>query len=195
VAALARLTTEDWSVPAANVDWTCRETLEHICSLGYGPQLAARAQSFRPLALTVASGAPLDDLLWTMRVMSLILAEVARATPPEARAYHPAGMADASGFVAMGMDELLVHTHDIATGLGAAFDPDDALVRVVLDRLFPWWPRSDEPWPALLWANGRGSLGGAPAVGAAWLWHCAPLDEWDGTVPCWDPVEGRPVTD
>jgi hypothetical protein len=93
----------------------------------------------------------------------------------------------------MGMDELLVHTADIATGLGAAFTPDEEPVRLVLDRLFPWWPRGEEPWPALLWANGRLDLPGRPSLGAAWVWHCAPVEEWDGTLPRWDPVAGRPV--
>jgi len=46
-----------------------------------------------------------------------VLAEAARATPSEARAYHPAGMADAAGFVAMDTNELLVHTNDILDGI------------------------------------------------------------------------------
>ncbi len=191
VAVLGPLLDEDWDVPAGALDWTCRETLEHVCGLAYAPVLATRAASFRPLALAVASGAPLGDLLWTAEVMARILAEVARAAPASARAYHAAGRADPSGFVAMGMDELLVHTADIADGLGARSTPDERLVTLVLDRLFPWWPRDAEPLTALLWANGRRDLPGRPSLGAAWVWHCAPLDEWSGTVPRWDPVAGR----
>src|SRR5688572_29218288 len=52
--ALEALMGRDWTVPAANVDWTCRQTLEHMCALAYGPQLAVRASTFRPLALIVA---------------------------------------------------------------------------------------------------------------------------------------------
>lgn len=188
---LEPLTGSDWTVPAGGLDWSCRQTLEHVCSLGYGPQLASRAGSFRPLALMVTPDASLDDLLWTMRVMARVLADIARYAPPEARAFHPAGMADATGFIAMGMDELLVHTHDIAEGLDAEFEPDDRLARKVLDRLFPWRPPQANPWPSLLWANGRLSLPDLPAVGAEWLWHCAPLAEWNGTVPRWDPAAFR----
>lgn len=183
----------DWSVKAGELDWSCRVTLEHVCSLGYPSVLATRSSSFRPVALAVNTDADIGELLWTMRAGAHVLAEIARAAPPTARAFHPAGMADASGFVAMEGDELLVHTHDIAAGLGTGFRPPDHLTLAVLDRLFPWWPKDAEPWPALLWANGRGSLRGHEDRGAEWLWHCAPLDEWDGTVPTWDPVTGLPA--
>jgi len=190
---LEPLVDRNWTGRAGNLDWNGRQTLEHLCVLAYAPVLAARASTFRTLALAVRPGAAIDELLYTMKVMALILAEVARAAPPTARALHPAGMADPSGFVAMGIDELLVHTHDIATGLDAHFEPDDRLPRLVLDRLFPWWPRECDPWRALLWANGRTALPHHDSLGADWSWHCAPLTEWDGTVPRWDPVANRPV--
>jgi hypothetical protein len=104
-------------------------------------------------------------------------------------------MADPSGWLAMGMDEFILHTYDISQGLGLRFVPDEANVRIVLDRLFPWWPRKAEPWSALLWANGRSVLSDSDDFGGTWLWHCAPLEEWDGTVPRWDSALGRPVGD
>jgi hypothetical protein len=180
------LASRDWSIPAASTDWTCRETLEHLCSLAYAHQLAARAQTFRPVVVGVVPDAPIAELIWTMRVLMRVLAEVARATPADARAFHPAGAADASGWLAMGIDELLVHTHDIAAAFETGFDAPSDLVRAVLDRLFPWWPVEADPWTALLWANGRVSLPGHPNPGASWLWHCAPLEEWDGTIPRWE---------
>jgi hypothetical protein len=190
---LARSAAADWSAKAAGSDWTCRETLEHLCSLAYAHQLASRATSFRRIAVGVRPKADIDELVWTMRVLMLVLADVARAAPPDARAYHPAGIADAGGWIAMGMDELLIHTGDITTALGTDFAPPDGFVRAVLDRLFPWWPRDAEPWAALQWTNGRRSLPGRPNPGANWSWHCAPLDEWDGTIPRWDPVAKRAV--
>jgi hypothetical protein len=111
-----------------------------------------------------------------------VLADVVRAAPPAARAFHPAGVADPSGFAAMGCDEILVHTGDIATGLGIGFEPPAGLCARVLARLFPWAPGDAEPWPALQWANGRIGLPGHERQDADWYWHCAPLEEWDGTL-------------
>ena len=193
-ATLLTVVDADWSAPAPPTDWTCRETLEHLCSLAFVWQLATRASGFEPLALQVAPGAPIPQLVHTMHTMFVVLAEVARAAPATARAFHPAGMADPSGWIAMGMDELLIHTSDIATGLGLDAEIDAGAARLVLDRLFPWWPRDADPGRALLWANGRGELGDRPNPGSSWLWHCAPLAAWDGTVPVWDPVARRPMS-
>jgi hypothetical protein len=192
--AMAALVDRDWSARAGELDWSCRTTLEHLCALAYAPVLATRATAFRPLALAVTPDVDLVDLLWTAKVMAVLLAEVARAAPPTARAHHAAGPADAEGFVAMGMDELLVHTYDVASGLGADFAADGDLARVVLDRLFPWWPRGADPWSALLWSNGRIVLPGHGKLGAEWLWHSPPVREWDGTIPRWDPVANRPAS-
>jgi uncharacterized protein (TIGR03083 family) len=194
VSALTPLADHDWDAPAANTDWTCRHTLEHVCSLSYAPLLALRATTIPKSAFGVYPDMPIDWLLVTAQATAAILAEVARAAPPEVRAYHPAGMADASGCIAMMADELVVHTYDIARGLGADYEPEDLVARAVLDRLFPWWPQAEKAWPALLWANGRGTLRGHAEIGTSWLWHCAPLDEWDGTIPRWDPVTRTRVT-
>jgi hypothetical protein len=102
-------------------------------------------------------------------------------------------MADAEGFVAMGCDEILVHTGDIADGLGITAAPPTDLCARVLARLFPWAPKGTDPWPTLLWANGRAPLGDRGRLDADWYWQCAPLSEWDGAVkrrtkaPAWTP--------
>ena len=183
----------DWSASAAHTDRNCPETLQHLCLLPYSQQLATRSTEFRPLAVAMRHDAPTEELIWTLRTSMTVLAEVARAAPADARAFHPAGMADVSGWVAMAMDELVVHTSDIATGLDATFTPPVELVRPILDRLFPWWPRDVDPWLALLWSNGRIDLANRPRLGISWLWHCAPLSEWDGTVPHWDPAVQQPL--
>ena len=92
------------------------------------------------------------------------------------------GMADASGFAAMACDEMLIHSHDAARGLGFAFSPAPDLAEAVLRRLFPWVTDDDDPWAALQWANGRIALGDRPRL-RDWVWHCAPLEEWDGKPP------------
>jgi len=122
----------DWEWPAGQLEWTRRQTLEHICALGYTWQLATRARERRRIALTILPDAPIDMLVSTLYDAATVLAEVARATPPEARAYHPAGTADAAGFVAMETDELLVHTHDILEGIDNGLEPSEHLALLVL---------------------------------------------------------------
>lgn len=92
------------------------------------------------------------------------------------------GAADPSGFAAMACDEILIHTDDAARGLGLVFRPPTDLAERVLHRLFPWVTDVDDPWEGLRWANGRIALGGRERL-SGWTWHCAPLDEWDGTSP------------
>ena len=75
-----------------------------------------------------------------------------------------------------------VHSDDIARGLQVPFDPPESLVRATLERLFPWAPAGVNPWPALLWANGRIDLPGQERQ-VDWRWQCAPLEEWDGLNP------------
>jgi hypothetical protein len=183
----------DWSRRAGTIEWSCRATLAHLGVLAYSQQLAIRAVDFKPIAITSREGASIEGLLWTVEVAAHTLAEVAKAAPASARGFHPAGLSDAEGFVAMAIDELLIHTHDIATGLGFAFVPDDSTIVALLNRLFPWWPQDTTPWDALLWANGRRSLPNHANLVAAWLWHCAPLAEWDGTIPRWNPEVDRPM--
>jgi hypothetical protein len=177
----------DWSRRAGSLEWTCRRTLDHVPDtlLLYAAHLASRTARPLPFLRNGDPEAPVRHLLRSVQSAAAILADVARAAAPVDRAYHPAGMADPSGFVAMGCDEILVHTHDIADGLELPFAAPRELCTSVLGRLFPWAPTdlSDvEPWSVLLWANGRGQLPGHPQLDPDWYWYCAPVEEWDGTV-------------
>jgi hypothetical protein len=192
--ALHSLTETDGDTRAGSLDWTCRQTLAHLGQLRYAATLARRASKPLPSVFVVVADAPMPDLVDCMISMAAVLAETARAAPATARGFHPAGLADATGFLAMAVDEILVHTYDVTCGLGRSFAPPDRLTRLTLDRLFPWWPQQSPSWPALLWANGRGTLPGHAPLGADWLWHCAPLDEWDGTIPRWDPLAASKAT-
>jgi uncharacterized protein (TIGR03083 family) len=174
----------DWEARAGSLDWTCRQTLDHVANalLFYAAHLATRSRERRSPLRNGDPSLPPAGLLSAAEAAAAILAEVVRAAPPGTRGYHSAGLADASGFVAMGCTEILVHTSDVAEGLGVPFEPPAALPSRVLRRIFPWAPEDDDAWATLRWASGRTALGERERLAADWYWHCAPLDEWDGTI-------------
>jgi uncharacterized protein (TIGR03083 family) len=174
----------DWTRGIPGLDWTVAEAVSHIAegTLWYATDLAAGVERQDTMELRVPPDKPNAELVRAVGTSAAVLAGVIDATPPGARGWHPFGLADASGFAAMGCDELLVHTDDAARGLGVPFAPPAGLAKATLERLFPWAPAGPGPWPALLWANGRVALPGHPRQ-ARWRWHCAPLEEWDGLNP------------
>jgi hypothetical protein len=92
------------------------------------------------------------------------------ASEPTARAWHW-GPTDPSGFAALGVNETLMHTHDITQGLGISWRPPESLCRAVLSRLFPDAPAGD-PAQVLLWSTGRADLPGHPRV-ISWIMKAA----------------------
>ncbi len=90
-----------------------------------------------------------------------LLAMTVRDAPASARAYHGYGMTDAEGFAALGAAEVVLHTHDIAAGIGVPFEPDAATSSWLLGRLHCDLPEDDAPWQLLLWVTGRGDPAGA----------------------------------
>lgn len=169
----------DWEgVKAGRLEWSCRATAEHIasCLLGYAGQLAGRATtSYVPFEITMDEGTGNADVLDVIRTTGELLASTVRTTPREVRAFHPAPFraADREGFAAMGITEVLLHTHDIVEGLGLpAYEPPAHLCTSLLTRLFPHVRPGDAPWATLLWATGRADLPGrAPVTG--WRWSNA----------------------
>jgi hypothetical protein len=183
-AVLAPALDRDWEVPAREMEWSCRRTLDHIADalLLYAAHLATRATDRRTPPRNGDPAATPAHLLTAVESAAAILAAVVHAAPADARGFHPAGMADPSGFVAMGCEEILCHTWDIAEGLGVPFAGPDALAGRIVTRMFPWAPTDVPSWDALRWAAGRLALPGRPRLGPDWFWHCAPLAEWDGTI-------------
>ena len=189
VECLAGAPEPDWEAPAGPLPWTGRATVDHVVDvlLWYAVQLATEARRALP---SPRRGDPTGSpalLLTSLRSSATVLAAVVRASDPSIRAFHTVGMADPEGFTAMGCDEILVHADDVARGLGISFEPPSELCAAVLQRLFPWAPADGDPFAELLWANGRIALPGRPRLYPDWSWHCAPLDEWDGTVPRYCP--------
>jgi len=176
---------DGWALTADTVEWTCRDTLDHVANAlcGYTTSLAnGLSERRRHHPRNGDPSASPGDLLEVVAAFAGVLAAVAEAAPTSRRAYHPAGMADRDGFVAMGCDEILLHGHDIAARIGIDFRPPAEVAGRVLARLFPWAPADVDSWTALLWSNGRIGVDGRERLGADWWWHCDPLGEWTGEV-------------
>ncbi|MBV6703458.1 maleylpyruvate isomerase N-terminal domain-containing protein [Kitasatospora aureofaciens] len=179
----------DWSRPAGSIGWDCWSTVEHLADdlLAYAAQLGPAApprDRYVPfLATRQFPGGPhnfvraeqeagADGLVEVLEASGGLMVAIARTASPDTRAYHPWGLADPAGFVAMSLVELLVHLHDIAQGLGLPWEPPADLCHRVLTRLFPdvTVDPANAPWPTLLWATGRTALPGRP-VRTEWRWH------------------------
>ncbi|TNC22467.1 maleylpyruvate isomerase N-terminal domain-containing protein [Amycolatopsis alkalitolerans] len=175
----------DWTAPAPDLEMTVAQVVAHIgdCLHWYAYDLAAGPTELSTMDARVRPESPPAELLVTLGTTAKVLAAVVATSAPEARGWHPAGLADAAGFAAMACDELLVHTYDAAGGLGTSFTPPARLAAAALYRLFPWAPTDSDPWQTLLWANGRAPLGDDLPRLTKWTWHAAPVAEWDGTLP------------
>ncbi|MFD7709274.1 GNAT family N-acetyltransferase [Streptomyces sp. NPDC059785] len=175
-ALLRQATGRDWhNAKAGRSEWDCRETAEHIADtlMSYAGQLAGRATSgYVPFEITMENGADNADVIDVIRTTGALLAATVRTTPREVRAYHPYPFRSANreGFAAMGVTELLLHTYDIAEGLGLPYEPPADLCEGVLTRLFPDVRPGDDHWRTLLWATGRGDLPGRAPL-TKWRWH------------------------
>src|SRR5215207_1036636 len=157
---LATALDRDWSDPAGGLEWDCRRTLDPIVDtlFLYAAYLATRGtERLSPPRNGDPSASP-AQLLATVGTAAAVLTELARAAPPGTRAFHPAGMADVSGWIGMSCEEILLHTDDIARGLDLPYRPPDDLSSRILASLFPWAPSDIDPWNGLRWATGRAAL-------------------------------------
>jgi hypothetical protein len=162
----------DWGVRAGVLEWSCGETAGHVAEVlvKYAAQVAGSvAESYLPFDVAVRPSPP-RDVLEVVAAAGRLLGWVVEVAGPDARAWHW-GRSDPAGFAAMGVAEVLVHTHDIAQGLGVAWRPPDALSRLVVERLLPDAP-PERAADGLLWATGRADLTGRPAV-SDWVWRAA----------------------
>lgn len=180
---LAPYAVEAFDAQAGPVRWSCWTTVEHVVDdlLAYALQLAALPRlAYVPLVGPRGEDeiAHVDRAAGTAGLAEAVvgggelLATLADTRPADARAFHPYGLADADGFAAMGVVEVLVHGHDVLLGLTGEHVPFPAgLAARVLARLFPdVEPVADEDADLLLlWATGRGELPGR-ARRTRWRW-------------------------
>ncbi|MFG2128908.1 GNAT family N-acetyltransferase [Streptomyces sp. NPDC048751] len=175
VALLRTVEDRDWEgTRASRLEWSCRRTALHIAEalMRYSGQLAARAQErYVPFELPLDE-APNGELLRAVETTQRLLCAVIRTTPAQVRAYHPYpfGSANPEGFAAMGVAEMLLHTHDIAESLGVAYEPPAELPEFVLTRIFPHVRPDTDRWRTLLWATGRGDLPDRAPL-TDWRWN------------------------
>jgi hypothetical protein len=163
----------DWQTRAGSLEWSCWQTAAHVAHdlLAYAGQLAARPPAgYLPFDLVVATHASPAEMLEVVSGCGRLLSASIAVAPRDARGWHW-GMCDPEGFAAMGVAEALVHTYDIARGLGVRWLPPQDLAEVVVDRLVPDAPRGPAT-EVLLWATGRADLEGHPRV-TSWVWRAA----------------------
>ena len=178
VAALAGYADLDWQqVPAAELEWSCRQTALHMvdCLYFYAMQIVyGNPDGYLCTELALDDSASPPRLLAAPSAHAEPLHRVARSADPNLRAHHNYGVSDAAGFAAMGVVETLIHTRDVVRGLNPEdqWRPPSELAAPVIARLFPHAPSGD-PADVLLYCCGRAALGELPRQT---LWR------WDGTV-------------
>lgn len=192
VEALRPAVSADWSGKAGDLEWDCWETAEHLADdlFAYAGQLAPsnppqdgnvpfgweRKHPDGPiLTIYVDRTEGAAALLQVLDASATFLAAVVAFVPATTRAHHTFGVSDPEGFAAMGVVETLIHTRDLAEGLGVDWTPPVDLCSRVLARLFPDAPTDTDPWSALLWSTGRIELPGRPRL-TKWRWYGAPRE-------------------
>lgn len=157
----------DWMVAAGTLEWSCFETADHTidCVFSYGFHFASRAQAAYPQFGEVhpLAGATPADLVAGLRAMSNLLIGVITAAPAGTRAIIWRRPQPTTGspndFAARGAHELMLHTHDIAVGLGVPFEPPRAVCTRLVEQTATWpygeLQRTDDPWSDLLARSGR----------------------------------------
>ncbi|NUK25740.1 hypothetical protein [Streptomyces lunaelactis] len=190
VTALQEAPATAWGGKAGTLEWDCWETVEHLSDdlFAYAVQLGPRTppldgevpfvwESRRPggpgNAVHADRTAGPAGLLQVLEASGALLVAMVRTTPSHVRSYHGYGVSDPEGFGAMGIVETLVHTYDLAEGLGLVWDPPADLCARVLARLFPNAPVDTDPWLTLLWATGRTEVDGRPRL-TTWRWYGEP---------------------
>lgn len=162
---------ESWDVPSGDVTWSCRDTAAHVADdlFSYASQVLAQpADGYLPIEVVVDKDATNRQLMDAVVMCGALLQNAVVLTPSSSRGWHPNGTSDPHGFAAMGAVEVLVHTYDIAQGLGFEWRPPTDLSRAVLDRLFPDAPEG-APGDVLLYCCGRAPLGTLPRK-TSWAW-------------------------
>jgi hypothetical protein len=161
----------DWSLPAGTLEWTCLRTAEHTVDavFSYALFLASRKLDGYPNfgELHALPGATAVDMVDGLRAVTTLLWSTVVTAPPDARATIWRRRGPESGtpndFAARGAHEMLLHAHDVCTGLGIAFRPPEAVCVRLRDHTRDWplggtQRVTDDAWSDLLERSGRGRV-------------------------------------
>jgi hypothetical protein len=132
----------------------------------YALFLASRRQDAYPKfgELHALPDATSRDMLDGLRAVTTMLTAVIATTDPDVRAviwHRPEAETGApQDFAARGALEMILHAHDVCSGLGVEFEPPADLCARLLDhtRYWPFQPSvepTSDPWGDLLARSGR----------------------------------------
>lgn len=170
---LARVPDGEAAVPVMGTSVT--GVAQHLvsCLAWYAHDLVAGPDEVSPADLVPRPEAPLATVAAGVGAWGEVLARTLDAAAPTDRGWHSHGVADPTGFAAIGCAELLVHGTDVADALGLSWSPPADVAAAVVDRLFPDVTGVPGPLQALLWATGRIDLPGR-ARRTGWQYAMAP---------------------
>jgi hypothetical protein len=104
------------------------------------------------------------DVINGLRAVTTMLSAVIATAPPDARAVirrrPTVVIAPPEDFAARGALEMVLHAHDVCSGLGVPFAPPADLCRRLFDHTDPWGVgelarEAGDPWTDLLERSGR----------------------------------------
>ncbi|HSO95274.1 MAG TPA: DinB family protein [Acidimicrobiia bacterium] len=165
IAALRAMVDRDWSARAGTLDWTCWQTVDHVtdCLFSYGLQIAGRVQGgwLKLQELHAQPEASPSELLDSLDAVGNLFVAIVRDAPADvisSDGYFDLQIAD---WIARALNEALLHTFDVLSGLGASLEPSRDVCAFVLATPTLWMydgvddRRAPDPWSAMLVGSGR----------------------------------------
>lgn len=183
LAPLRRCSDDDprWQLLASPTSWSAARAVDHVADAltFYAGQIARRADRQLPVLrdghTTATPSERLDNVVTAASLLSIAIRDLGPG-----RAWHPSGNADAAGWTAMAVTELLVHGTDAGHAIDVVLDLPENVCRRTVHRVFPWIEISTEPPSQVLLAiTGRSQVPGVPSD-PDWWWQSSPLGQWDG---------------
>jgi hypothetical protein len=158
----------DWHARAGTLDWDCLYTADHLvdCVFSYAFFLASRKTDDYPNfgELHASEGAGPNDMIEGLRAVTTMLLAVIETAEPDAIAVIVRRPSVQTGgprdFAARGALEMILHAHDVCSGLGVALAPPDDMCRRLFDSTADWLQvapiaPSANAWSDLLERSGR----------------------------------------